>query len=134
MEILSKVVYVVMLLSAVGIVVLVLLQHGKGADMGTGFGAGASGSLFGASGSANFLSRTTAVLAAVFFVSTLALAWFATNRPRTTGGVMQNLPAQTAPAPAAPSSDPATNAPTQQGPEALNPKAPEPKKSTEIPK
>ena len=134
MEILSKVVYVVMLLSAVGIVVLVLLQHGKGADMGTGFGAGASGSLFGASGSANFLSRTTAILAAVFFVSTLALAWFATNRPRSTGGVMQNLPAQTAPAvPATPSSDPANNAPTQQGPEALNPKAPE-QKSTEIPK
>lgn len=98
MEILSKIVYVVMLLSAVGIIVLVLLQHGKGADMGTGFGAGASGSLFGASGSANFLSRTTGVLAAVFFISTLALAWFATNHPRgVSGGVMQNLPAQTAP-------------------------------------
>ena len=133
MEILNKVVYVVMLLSALGIVVLVLLQHGKGADMGTGFGAGASGSLFGATGSANFLSRTTAVLAAVFFVSTLALAYFATNRPRATGGVMQNIPAQTAPAsPAAPTADPAINAPTQQGPNALNPK-PEPK-SSEIPK
>lgn len=98
MEILSKFVYVVMLLSAVGIVVLVLLQHGKGADMGTGFGAGASGSLFGATGSANFLSRTTGVLAAVFFASTLALAYFATTRPKAGGGVMQNLPAQTAPA------------------------------------
>ena len=103
MEILSKLVYVVMLLSAAGIIVLVLLQHGKGADMGTGFGAGASGSLFGATGSANFLSRTTGVLAAVFFVSTLALAYFATNRPTTAnGGVMQNLPAQTAPAAKAP--------------------------------
>ncbi len=98
MEILSKIVYVVMLLSAIGVVVLVLLQHGKGADMGTGFGAGASGSLFGATGSANFLSRTTAVLAAVFFISTLALAYFATNRPRAGGSVMQNLPTQTVPA------------------------------------
>ena len=98
MEILSKIVYVVMLLSAIGVVALVLLQHGKGADMGTGFGAGASGSLFGATGSANFLSRTTAVLAAVFFISTLALAYFATNRPKAGGSVMQNLPAQTVPA------------------------------------
>jgi preprotein translocase subunit SecG len=100
MEILSKVVYVVMLLSALGVIILVLLQHGKGADMGTGFGAGASGSLFGASGSANFLSRTTKFLAGVFFVATLALSYFATNRPKTGGSVMQNLPAQTAPAPA----------------------------------
>lgn len=97
MEILSKFIYVVMLLSAAGVIVLVLLQHGKGADMGTGFGAGASGSLFGATGSANFLSRTTGVLAAVFFVSTLALAYFATNRPKAGGGVMQSLPAQAAP-------------------------------------
>ena len=86
MEILSKFVYVVMLLSAAGIIALVLLQHGKGADMGTGFGAGASGSLFGATGSANFLSRTTGVLAAIFFVSTLALAWFATNHPKGVSG------------------------------------------------
>ena len=55
----------------------VLLQHGKGADMGAAFGSGSSGSLFGAAGSANFLSRTTAVLAAVFFVSSLGLTWFA---------------------------------------------------------
>src|SRR3954454_18642069 len=91
---------------ALSIIGLVLLQHGKGADMGTGFGAGASGSLFGATGSANFLSRSTAVLAAVFFVATLALAYFATNRPKVTGGVMQNLPAQTAPA--TPGSPPAS--------------------------
>ena len=100
MEILNKIVYVVMLLSALGVIVLVLLQHGKGADMGTGFGAGASGSLFGATGSANFLSRTTKFLAAVFFASTLALSYFATNRPKIDGSVMQNLPAQTAPMPA----------------------------------
>ena len=71
MEILNKIVYVIMLLSALGVIVLVLLQHGKGADMGTGFGAGASGSLFGATGSANFLSRTTKYCAGVFFVATL---------------------------------------------------------------
>jgi preprotein translocase subunit SecG len=124
MEILSKIVYVVMLMSALGVIVLVLLQHGKGADMGTGFGAGASGSLFGATGSANFLSRTTKFCAGVFFVATLALSWFATNKPRSGGGsVMQNLPAQTAPAtaPGAPSTvtpgapaapaQPASNAP-----------------------
>ncbi len=57
----------------------VLLQHGKGADMGAAFGSGASGSLFGSSGSANFLSRTTAILAALFFVSSLALSYFASK-------------------------------------------------------
>ena len=65
--------------------------------MGTGFGAGASGSLFGATGSANFLSRSTAVLAAVFFVSTLALSWFASNRPQVLPGSTDNLPAQVLP-------------------------------------
>ena len=139
MEILSKIVYVVMLLSAIGVVVLVLLQHGKGADMGTGFGAGASGSLFGATGSANFLSRTTAVLAAVFFISTLALAYFATNRPRAGGSVMQNLPAQTAPAapiaPADPTSKaaPAANQPTPPAP-AVQVPAKDAGKPAEIPK
>ena len=69
---------------------LVLIQHGKGADMGASFGSGASGSLFGATGSANFLSRSTAVCAAVFFVCTLALAYSANDRPReaTTGSVL----------------------------------------------
>ena len=97
----------VQMLTALAMIGLILVQHGKGADMGAAFGSGSAGSLFGASGSANFLSRTTAVLAAVFFVSTLALAYFATNRPRASGGVMQNLPAQTAPAVP---SDPALNA------------------------
>jgi len=64
----------------------VLLQHGKGADMGSGFGGGASGSLFGATGSANFLSRTTAVLAALFFILSLALAYVATRKPAEQGG------------------------------------------------
>ncbi|MBU3725209.1 MAG: preprotein translocase subunit SecG [Burkholderiaceae bacterium] len=79
-------------LSAIGIIVLVLLQQGKGADMGAAFGSGSAGSLFGASGSANFLSRTTAILATVFFVATLALSFLATQsrKPAGAGSVMQN--------------------------------------------
>jgi len=73
-------------LVALAIIGLVLLQHGKGADMGSGFGGGASGSLFGATGSANFLSRTTAVLATIFFLLSLALAYVATKKPVPTGG------------------------------------------------
>src|SRR5688572_29882791 len=75
-------------LIALAIVGLVLLQHGKGADMGSGFGGGASSSLFGATGSANFLSRITAVLATAFFLLSLALAYVATKKPVEGGGVM----------------------------------------------
>lgn len=71
----------VQMIAALAMVGLILVQHGKGADMGAAFGSGASGSLFGATGSANFLSRTTAVLATVFFVSTLLLAYFGSVRP-----------------------------------------------------
>ncbi len=67
-------------LIALAIIGLVLLQHGKGADMGSGFGGGASSSLFGATGSANFLSRATAVLATLFFVTSLGLAYLGTQR------------------------------------------------------
>ena len=88
MDILLTAVLVVHVLVALGIIGLVLLQHGKGAEMGAGFGAGASGSLFGASGSANFLSRTTAILAAIFFVTSLGLAFLAVQKPRASGGVM----------------------------------------------
>ena len=73
---------------ALAIIGLVLLQHGKGADMGSGFGGGASASLFGATGSANFLSRTTAVLATIFFLLSLGLAYFATNKPKAGGGIL----------------------------------------------
>ncbi|MCL2830812.1 MAG: preprotein translocase subunit SecG [Betaproteobacteria bacterium] len=73
-----------------GIIGLVLLQHGKGADMGAAFGSGASGSLFGATGAANFLSRTTAVLAAAFFFTSLLLAYTVSNQPRNTGSVVDN--------------------------------------------
>jgi len=84
----TNVLIVLHVVVALGIIGLVLLQHGKGADMGSGFGAGASASLFGATGSANFLSRTTAVLATVFFLTSLALAYFATHRPKSSGGVI----------------------------------------------
>ena len=103
--------YVVLIVShvlvALAIIGLVLLQHGKGADMGSGFGGGASASLFGATGSANFLSRTTAVLATIFFLLSLGLAYFATNKPKASGGIMDAVktekPAAEAPqAPAAP--------------------------------
>ena len=65
---------------AAALVGFILLQHGKGADMGAAFGSGASGSLFGAAGSANFLSRTTAILATVFFLSSLGLTYYASTR------------------------------------------------------
>ena len=89
MEYLFSTILLVHILAAIGVIGLVLVQHGKGADMGAAFGSGASGSLFGATGSANFLSRTTAVLAAVFFVTSLSLAYIASNKPKTTGSVMQ---------------------------------------------
>lgn len=77
------------ILVAIAIIGLVLMQHGKGADMGAAFGSGASGSLFGATGSANFLSRATGILAAVFFVTSLTLAYIGSNKPKTTGSLMQ---------------------------------------------
>lgn len=76
MNFVMNLVLVVQILSAMAMIGLILVQHGKGADMGAAFGSGSSGSLFGASGSANFLSRSTAVLATVFLASTLALAYF----------------------------------------------------------
>ena len=82
-------------LVALAIIGLVLLQHGKGADMGSGFGGGASSSLFGATGSANFLSRSTAILATLFFLLSLALAFVATKRPvESGGGVMDAVRSQ----------------------------------------
>ena len=80
-------------LAALGIIGLVLIQHGKGADMGAAFGGGSSGSLFGATGNANFLSRMTAVLATVFFLTSLSMAYIATHKPKAGGGagVMENV-------------------------------------------
>ena len=87
MQVWMNLVLVLQLLAALAMIGLVLVQHGKGADMGASFGSGASGSLFGATGSANFLSRSTAVCAAIFFVCTLALAFMsAAGNTRSTGG------------------------------------------------
>lgn len=114
MNVIVNVVLAVQMLSALGMIGLVLVQHGKGAEMGAAFGSGGSGSLFGASGSANFLSRSTAFLAAVFFVATLALAYFGNSRPASSGSVLDSpaaavpsgstVPAASAPAPAVPAS------------------------------
>ena len=93
MSILMTVLMVVQVLSALGVIVLVLLQHGKGADMGAAFGSGASGSLFGASGSANFMSRTTGGLATVFFCATLGIAMMSDRRVAATGSVMEGAAA-----------------------------------------
>lgn len=87
------------LLVGLTVIGLVLLQHGKGADMGAAFGSGASGSLFGASGSANFMSRATGILAAVFFLTSLGLSYMATNMTKPTGGSVLDA-AKTQPAPA----------------------------------
>lgn len=99
------IVWVLHLLVAAAVVGLVLLQHGKGADMGAAFGSGSSGSLFGATGSANFLSRSTAVLATVFFITSLGLAYFAGSRHTT------SQPAPVPQMPVAPQSQPAPDAP-----------------------
>ncbi len=80
MQVFMNLVLIVQLLSALTMIGLVLVQHGKGADMGASFGSGASGSLFGATGSANFLSRSTAICATVFFACTLALAYMGNQR------------------------------------------------------
>ncbi|WP_431275752.1 preprotein translocase subunit SecG [Variovorax ureilyticus] len=108
----------VQMLAALAMIGLILVQHGKGADMGAAFGSGSAGSLFGASGSANFLSRSTAVLAVVFFACTLVLAYFGHARP-VGGGSLLERAAVGAPAPApatAPSGSaaeiPAGNAPS----------------------
>jgi len=92
-------------LAALALVGLILLQHGKGADVGAAFGSGASGSVFGATGSANFLSRTTAILAVVFFLTSLGLTFYSSRK--TEGrGVMATQPA--APAQSLPAQIPPT--------------------------
>jgi preprotein translocase subunit SecG len=103
MDLLWNIIMFVHVLAAIGTIGLVLVQHGKGADMGAAFGSGSSGSLFGATGSANFLSRTTAILATIFFVTSLAMAYLATNKPRTGGGgVMDGVTSKPVTPPAAP--------------------------------
>ena len=124
MNTLLAIVIVVQVVTALVIIGLVLLQHGKGADMGAAFGSGASGSLFGASGSSNFLSRSTGIAAAVFFAATLALS-FLGSRPIAAGGagVMDQIPAT-----------PATPAKPQNPAGRPQPSAPASGQSGEIPK
>lgn len=100
-------VWVVHVLTAVVLIGLVLMQHGKGADMGAAFGSGSAGSLFGSSGSANFLSRSTAVAATVFFITSLSLTYIYSH-PSQQQGVMDKVnPVTTQAAPAAPAANPA---------------------------
>ena len=98
MNLLLNLVVALQILSALVMIGLVLIQHGKGADMGASFGSGSSGSLFGATGSANFLSRSTAVCAGVFFICTLALAYTSNDRRPSSGGSVLDRPASSAPA------------------------------------
>ncbi len=116
MNIVLNIILAVQMITAVAMIGLILVQHGKGADMGAAFGSGGSGSLFGASGSANFMSRTTAVLATVFFVATLMLAYFGNLRPASTGSVLEGVAATVpagaqSPAPAASGAAPAAAMP-----------------------
>lgn len=133
MNTLFNLIVVVQVISALAIIGLVLLQHGKGADMGAAFGSGASGSLFGASGSSNFLSKMTAISAVVFFGATIGLAYIGQDRtaPVEGGGVMeragQAVPTATVPAaPAVDATVPAAPATVAPAPTADVPAAPAP--------
>jgi preprotein translocase subunit SecG len=145
-EVILLVIHVIIAAAIIG---LVLLQHGKGADMGAAFGSGSSGSLFGASGSANFLSRTTAILATVFFISSLVLTYVYAHKSAPTGvleGVLKSAPtAPSSTAPSSPAPAPAGQVPkdaapsgvptgvTPTAPTAPSPSAPAPK-AGEVPK
>lgn len=150
MSIIETLVLVAHLIVAVAICGFVLLQHGKGADMGAAFGSGSSGSLFGAAGSANFLSRATAILATVFFITSLGLTWYGLTRSPSAAlmeqpGLMDKLPPKALDVPPAPSgtgpsaipgtapaADPAkAAAPTTAAPAPVNPPG---SKSGEVPK
>ena len=121
---------------AVTLIGFVLLQHGKGADMGAAFGSGSSGSLFGAAGSANFLSRTTAVLATVFFLSSLGLTYLAAHRSGPTD-IMQQGVTQKAAEPPPKSSEipaPAASPAPAAAPAAVAPPSAPGSKSGDVPK
>ena len=97
MNAIVNIILAVQMLTALGMIGLILIQHGKGADMGAAFGSGSAGSLFGASGNATFLSRTTAILATVFFASTLVLAYYG-NRGNASDTSVLNRLSEAAPA------------------------------------
>jgi len=102
-------------LLAIGIIGLILIQHGKGADVGAAFGSGASGTVFGSQGSASFLTRLTAILATLFFVNSLALAYLASNRPVAESVIdnVEQTSATTKEMPAADSTDIPEDIPTE---------------------
>jgi preprotein translocase subunit SecG len=129
MQIWTTLILAAQLIAALVMIGLVLIQHGKGADMGASFGSGASGSLFGATGSANFLSRATAACATVFFLCTLALAYLSSNSVvrRDSGGSVLDRPAIAASAPASgtiPGAAPAASAVVPVAAPAATPAAP----------
>jgi len=114
MSALLNIVLVIQMIVAIVMISLILIQQGKGADMGAAFGSGSSGSLFGASGGANFMSRTTGALAAVFFVCTLILAYFGNLKPAATGSVLESaVPTSTVPAPTASAATGSAQIPTK---------------------
>jgi preprotein translocase subunit SecG len=117
-------------LAALSVVVLVLMQHGKGADMGAAFGSGSAGSLFGSAGAANFLSRSTAFLAAIFFATSLGLTYFSAA-PAKSGGVTSSIPVEGAKGADKAKADTIPAAPASSAPA---PAAPADSKSQEIPK
>lgn len=102
-------VWVVHIIIAIAVIAMVLLQHGKGADMGAAFGSGSSGSLFGATGSANFLSRGTAILATLFFLTSLTLAYFGLQQQKP-ASVLERTAVPVQAQPAAPAQIPGQNA------------------------
>ena len=107
-------VWILHLLVAVAVIALVLLQHGKGADMGAAFGSGSAGSLFGATGSANFLSRSTAVLATLFFLTSLGLAYFGLQQHKPSS-VLERTAVPVKTQPAAPAQAPSQNTGSKAG-------------------
>ena len=131
METVQTVLMVVQVLTAMTLIGFILIQQGKGADAGAAFGSGASATVFGARGSGNFLSRTTSVLATIFLVNSLALAWIAKERMENASSVMETVVTE----PAAPAQNAAVDAATAPVPavtESEVPAAPTP--DSEVPK
>jgi preprotein translocase subunit SecG len=119
MDSILNIVLAIQMLVAIVMVGMILIQQGKGADMGAAFGSGSSGSLFGASGGANFMSRTTGILAAVFFVCTLILAYFGNLKPAPASSVLESavptstVPTSVVPAPTASTATGSAQIPTK---------------------
>ena len=136
MNLVESAVLVLHVLTAVAVCAFVLLQHGKGADLGAAVGSGSSGSLFGAAGSANFLSRTTAILATVFFLTSVALTYFGSQHGVPQGVMEQGVMERALPAKPSdvPQPAPATSAVPAPAAPAANPAPTEGPKSNEVPK